>query len=421
MINNSLFIKMRKLVQINTVANWGSTGRIADGIGQIAMQNGWDSYIAYGRFARQSTNHLIRIGSDWDNKKHGILSYLKDSQGLGSTTATSQFIRLLEKIHPNILHLHNIHGYYINYELLFDYIKESGIPTFWTLHDCWSFTGHCTYFTAVGCEKWKTGCNNCPQKLSYPRSFVDRSKRNYLLKKKCFTSIPNLTLIPVSDWLNGLARQSFLSDCRILTIHNGCNIDTFRPSESNVRERYHLQNKRVVMAVASLGFGGRKGFDDLITLRRILDERYLIVMVGCSKQEIKQIPSGIIGLERTENIEELRDLYSAADIFINPTHEDNFPTTNIEALACGTPVITYNTGGSPESILDKDGNIYGAITEDNTPSSLAQEIELFYNHYLTDKQNRSLVAHNCRQRSELCFDEKKQFQKYVDLYEQAIG
>lgn len=412
---------MKKVLQINPVANWGSTGRIADGIGQIAMQNSWDSYIAYGRFARPSSSHLIRIGNDWVCKMHGILSHLIDAQGLGSRSSTLTFIKMLEQIHPDILHLHNLHGYYINYKIIFEYIKRTGIPTFWTLHDCWSFTGHCTYFTAVGCDKWMNECNNCPQKFGYPKTFVDMSKRNYILKKKCFTGIPNLTLIPVSDWLHGLVRQSFMSDCRILTIHNGCNVDTFRPSESNIREKYHLQDKRVVLAVASMGFGGRKGFDDLIALRRMLGEEYVIIMVGCSEQEVRQTPNGIIGLERTENVEELRNLYSAADIFINPTHEDNFPTTNIEALACGTPVITYNTGGSPESILDKEGKIYGAVTRENTPESLAQEIETFYNHYLIDIHIRSVVTHNCRQRAVLCFDEKKQFQKYVDLYEQAIG
>ena len=412
---------MKKIVQINSVVNWGSTGRIADGIGQIAMQNGWDSYIAYGRFARPSTNHLIRIGSDWDNKKHGILSYLKDSQGLGSTTATSQFIGLLEKIRPNILHLHNIHGYYINYELLFDYIKESGIPTFWTLHDCWSFTGHCTYYTACGCEKWKTGCYNCPQKLSYPRSFVDRSTRNYSLKRKYFTGIKNLTLIPVSDWLHRQVEQSFMSDCNVMTIHNGCNTEIFRPSESDIRKRYGLQGKRIIIAVASLGFGGRKGFGDLITLRGLLGDQYVIIMVGCSKHEIKQLPEGIIGLERTENIEELRDLYATADIFVNPTHEDNFPTTNIEALACGTPVVTYNTGGSSESILDESGTIYGAVTKENSPGSLANTIEMFCHQYLDDSHTYSLLSRNCRQRAVLCFDEKKQFKKYVDLYDKVIG
>jgi putative colanic acid biosynthesis glycosyltransferase len=238
---------MKKLLQINSVINSGSTGRIAEEIGQTAIDTGWESYIAYGRNERPSSSKLIKIGTDKDIKLHGLQTRLFDRHGLGSKGATTDFIRQIEKIGPDIVHLHNIHGYYINMEVLFHYLKKVNIPVVWTFHDCWPITGHCSHFTFVGCEKWKTQCYNCPQKTGYPASYlIDRSKKNFILKKELFNSLSNLTLVPVSQWLSGILKESFLQNYSIKVINNGVNTEVFRPSEvSDFRNKHGLIDKFV--------------------------------------------------------------------------------------------------------------------------------------------------------------------------------
>ena len=363
---------MPSLLQINITANWGSHGRIAEQIGNLVMQEGCDSYIAYGRWANQSRSHLIRIGSMLDERLHAVETRLFDNHGLASGGATRSLIKKIESVNPDIIHLHNIHGYYLNYPILFQFLKSFGHPVVWTFHDCWPLTGHCSHFMFSGCEKWKTGCHGCEEKREYPSSvFLDRSSRNYRLKKECFTSLENLTLVPVSHWLESVIKESFLSSFPIRCINNGIDVNQFRIIE-RAKEKIGAGDKKIVLAVASR-WTGRKGFDDICRLRGKLDNRFRIIMVGVSEAQKQVLPEGITGITRTNSIEELALYYSAADVFINPTYEDSFPTTNIEALACGTPVVTYKTGGSPEIIdsstgivvpcgdLDALGNAVGAI------------------------------------------------------------
>lgn len=347
---------MKKLLQINSVINSGSTGRIAEEIGQTAIAAGWESYIAYGRNERPSSSKLIKIGTDKDIKLHGLQTRLFDRHGLGSKGATTDFIRQVEDIKPDIVHLHNIHGYYINMEVLFLYLKKVNIPVIWTFHDCWSITGHCSHFTFVGCEKWKTQCYNCPQKTGYPASYlIDRSKKNFILKKELFNSLSNLTLVPVSQWLSGILKESFLQNYPIKVINNGVNTEVFRPSEvSDFRNKHGLIDKFVLIGVAT-SWGERKGLNDFIELSKILESEFQIVLVGLNKKQIDQLPDNILGIERTESVDTLADIYATSDAFINPTYEDTFPTTNLESQACGTPVITYKTGGSPEAIDESTG------------------------------------------------------------------
>lgn len=347
---------MKKLLQINSVINSGSTGRITEEIGQTAIAAGWESYIAYGRNERPSSSKLIKIGSDKDIKLHGLQTRLFDRHGLGSKGATTDFIRQVEDIKPDIVHLHNIHGYYINMEVLFLYLKKVNVPVIWTFHDCWPITGHCSHFTFVGCEKWKTQCYNCPQKTGYPASYlIDRSKKNFILKKELFNSLSNLTLVPVSQWLSGILKESFLQNYPIKVINNGVNTEVFRPSEvSDFRNKHGLIDKFVLIGVAT-SWGERKGLNDFIELSKLLDSDFQIVLVGLTKNQIDLLPDNILGIERTENVYELSELYSTSDVFLNATYEDTFPTTNLESQACGTPVITYKTGGSPEAIDESTG------------------------------------------------------------------
>lgn len=400
---------MKTLLQINTVVNSGSTGRIAEEIGQIAMANGWQSYIAFGRNERPSKSQLIRIGSDLEIKMHGLKTRIFDLHGFGSIKATKRFVEKIIEIKPDIIHLHNIHGYYLNIEILFNFLANAKIPVIWTMHDCWPITGHCTHFEFIGCEKWKTQCYSCPQLKEYPASLLsDNSKQNYLQKKKLFTSVNNLKIIPVSDWLQNILHQSFLAPFVGPVIKNGIDTDTFKIKNANViRLKHGLENSFLILGVANV-WNNRKGLQDFFELSKILPEDCRILLVGLSKTQIKNIPENIIGIEKTENTDELASYYSMADIFINPTYEDNFPSTNLEALACGTPVLTYKTGGSVEAITQETG----FVTEQGDINAIMTVISKLRN-------NRNFFkSKNCRNLAVNQYNKEISFLKYFKLYEQ---
>ncbi len=339
-----------KILMINSVCGIRSTGRICTDLASALEKQGHEVKIAYGRenVPECFQKYAVRIGTDFDVKMHGIKARLFDGSGWGSKRATIHFIEWVKAYDPDIIHLHNIHGYYINIEVLFNYLRTCGKKIIWTLHDCWAFTGHSAYCESANCIKWKSGCYNCPKKNSYPLSMIDQSRFNWENKKKLFTGIPNLLIVTPSNWLKDLVKESFLSDYEITVINNGINTAVFKPRKSDIKNRLGISKKKVLLGVASV-WERRKGLDDFIELSNLLDDRYQIVLVGLSLSQIKRLPPRIIGIERTDSISELVDLYSAADVFLNLTYEDNYPTTNLEARACGTPVITYDTGGSPES------------------------------------------------------------------------
>lgn len=408
----TLFIFMPTLFQINVTCNWGSTGRIAEEIGQVAISQGWNSYIAYGRGKPKSQSHLIRIGSDWDMYEHAIESRLFDNHGLASRGVTRNLIQQIKAIRPDVIHLHNIHGYFINYEILFDYLAKSGIPVVWTLHDCWTFTGHCSHFTIEGCYQWRDGeCDHCKFKKSYPTSYVmNRAHRNFLAKKNAFTALENVTMVPVSHWLEGLVKQSFLGCHQVQTINNGINIHTFKPKENRdeVRKKMGIQQPYMLIGVASI-WGPNKGIHDFIKLRDALSsELYAIVLVGVDDKLAKTLPNGITVVKRTNSVDELADIYSAADVLVNPTWQDTFPTTNLEALACGTPVVTYHTGGSPESLTSETG----MVVEQGDISVLVSAIETIC---CKGKEHYSAA---CRQRAIDCYNKEDRYRDYIKLYEQ---
>lgn len=405
-----------KIVQINSVLNWGSTGKIAEQIGVCIQESGNISYIVYGRDKGpvNTKSTPVKTSYSLDVYCHKIRSLLFDGQGLGSKYSTKKLIIKLKQIQPDIIHLHNIHGYYLNYPLLFDYLRSSNIPVVWTMHDCWGFTGHCTYFDMVNCEKWKSVCHNCSNLCDYPKSFFDNSKRNYEKKKKIFTSLNNITMVPVSIWLGGLISQSFLGKYPIEVIHNGIDISVFRIKENNLRSQLNLEGKIVVLGVSSNGFSGRKGLTDFHKLANELPSIYQIIMIGLSEEEMKSLPTNIIGLKRTTNVEELVDYYNLADVFINPTYSDNFPTTNIEALACGTPVITYNTGGSPEAIDD----LTGYVVQRGNIGDLKNAIEFIGSEFGKIKEQRQEY---CRKRAVDHFNKNERFNDYVKLYQRILN
>lgn len=396
-----------RLLQINISVNVGSTSRIAEQIGLTAMRNGWSSYIAYGRIANLSKSNVVKIGSKIDLWYHALISLMSDKHGLGSRMATRRLIKQIKEIKPDIIHLHNIHGYYINYKILFEYLATSGIPVVWTLHDCWSFTGHCAHFVSVDCMKWKTQCIQCPLKHKYPKSLVDNSARNFRLKKSLFRGLRgNLTIVPVSNWLHSYVEDSFLQGHNIVTIHNGIDTTTFKQIEvldSN-------DSTKIILGVASV-WTKAKGLNDFILLRDMLPADVEIKLVGLTKEQIASLPSGVLGIERTRCIEDLVKLYSEADVFVNPTYADTFPTVNLEALACGTPVITYQTGGSPEAVTPETG----IVVEQGNLEKLKDAIMTVLNN------GKECYSQACRQRAEEHFDKNKCFQQYIDLYNEILS
>lgn len=402
---------MKTLLQINSVVNTGSTGRIAEEIGQTAIATGWKSYIAYGRNDRPSQSELIKIGNDWDIKMHGFQTRFFDRHGLGSKSATQELIGKIKEISPDIIHLHNIHGYYVNIEILFNYLQKINIPVVWTFHDCWPLTGHCAHFTFVGCEKWKTQCYNCPQKKNYPSSWVvDRSEKNYNLKKELFTSLPNLTLVPVSNWLSEILKESYLQHYPLNVIHNGINTEVFKPSSDKVfRIKYSLENKFILLGVAT-SWGLKKGLYDFIELSKLLKTDYQIVLVGLSRKQIEQLPDNILGIERTESVKELAEIYSASDVFVNPTYEDSFPTTNLESLACGTPVITYKTGGSTEAIDE----LTGIVVEQGNIGKLIDAIKM------VKSNGKQSYSEACVNRAHRLYKKEDRYQEYIELYNSLL-
>ncbi len=368
-----------KILMINVVCGVKSTGRICTDLATQLEKQGHTVKIAYGRdIVPNEFKHLaVRIGTDRDVKMHGIKTRLFDGMGLGSRKATEAFIGWVRDFNPDVIHLHNLHGYYINIEVLFNYLKTCNKKIIWTMHDCWSFTGHCMYFDYEKCERWKTGCGGCPQKCVYPvRLGPDRSARNFKLKRELFSNLKDLTIVTPSLWLENLIKQSYMGNYPITTIHNGIDTHVFRRTHSDVLDRYNINGKKVILGVAAV-WDRRKGLSDFIKLSTLIDKSYVIVLVGLSKKQIKQLPKGIIGIERTDSVHELVELYSAAYVFVNATYEDNYPTTNLEAIACGTPVITYNTGGSPES-----ANIYGITLSKKTPKAIFDALsEVEYLHH----------------------------------------
>lgn len=407
---------MKRILIINVSANSGSTGRIAEEIGQTAAANGYDFYFGYGRLGRQSEAHLIRIGSDWDVRVHGLESMLWDNHGFGSRKATKQFIQEIERIRPDVINLHNIHGYYLNVEILFEYLAKKDIPVVWTLHDCWPFTGHCSYFDRYHCEKWKTGCHHCPNSKGYPKSlFLDRSKANYARKKELFNKSKNITFVAVCQWMANNVKDSFLGGYPVETIYNGVDIETFRPrfkglnGSNSMKAKLGInENVKVVLGVAST-WDRRKGLDDFVKLRTMMNDKYAIILVGLNDKQITALPEGVIGIKRTESVDQLAELYSLADVFVNPTYVDNFPTTNIEALACGTPVVTYLTGGSPEAIDEFTGM---AIGQGNV-----EQLRAAVEHFAMNKSRYSMA---CRERAVKCFNKQDRFNDYVELFDNLI-
>lgn len=400
-----------KVLQINSVCGLGSTGRIATDIASKLIDNSIESYIAYGRDTSIDNDHTLRIGSKLDYYVHGGLTRLFDTHALlGSRRATNRFIKQIKNMDPDVIHLHNLHGYYINIKVLFEYLKETRKPVVWTLHDCWSFTGHCAYFSYAQCEKWMDECHRCPQKKAYPASaFLDNSQRNYNIKKDLFTSLENMTIVTPSQWLADLVGKSFLSKYPIKVINNGIDIDVFKPiAGENVRGKYKLEDRFIILGVASI-WDKRKGLSYFIELSKLVDDNCVIVMVGLDGKQISDLPLNIIGIKRTSDINELAQIYSAADVFVNPSVEETFGLVTAEALACGTPAIVFDSTPGVEIVVSgcgyvaEIGNLYDVKKFIDTVRS----------------NGKDSYSEKCVRRARDNFQKNDRFYEYIKLYNEV--
>lgn len=398
---------MPKLLIISVTCNQGSTGKIAEQVGIMMKEEGWDVYYAHGnRRVNPSQLKTISFSSIKTEYMHALKALLFNVDGLGSTRVTQKLIEQIRQIQPDVIHIHNIHGYYLNYKLLFEYLNSTDIPVVSTLHDCWNFTGHCTHFVYVNCEKWKSGCYDCPLIGFSNMALIDRTKYNYELKKRLFSNNKNIYIVPVSNWLGGIVKQSFLKDKNIKVIHNGIDLNIFKPYPKDT------SNKFKILGISNI-WNKNKGLNDIYKLRELLPlNDFEMVLVGLSKKQIKQLPNGIIGIERTSNQQELARIYSDANVLINPTYADTFPTVNLESMACGTPVITYRTGGSPESLTESTG----IVVEQGDIKGLYEAIIRIKNN--SDKSK--FTPEICRKHAELNFDKNSCFREYSKLFKSIV-
>ncbi len=399
----------KKLLQINPVVRLNtSTGRIMKEIGELAMASGWESYVAYSGARDGMPAHsskLVPVGDKLDLAVHAVATRLFDAHGLASKRGTRQFIERIKAIDPDVIHIHNIHGYFLNYPLLFNYLQESGKPVVWTIHDCWLYTGHCYYYSAAHCNKWQTGCGHCPQKRAFPASWLfDRSACNLSDKKRAFGALENLTIVPVSNWIRQERASSILADKHFQVIHNGIDLDTFRPEAAD--GEVPVEGTQI-LGVASIWLE-EKGWSDLMKLAAMLRPDEKLVLVGkTTEEQRKQLPANVQLIERTENIGKLAALYAGSTVFVNPTWQDNYPTVNLESIACGTPVVTYRTGGSVEAVAEGTGSV---VEQGDVAAMLERVRELA-------ASDRAATAARCRERALSHFRKEDCYKNYIDLYE----
>lgn len=406
-----------KVLQINTIVGTGSTGRITEDILKMIIKHGNDGRIACAidNSSGELSEKIYKIGGRKNVRlSHAVASRITDRSGFYSKQATKELVKYIEHESFDLIHMHNLHGYYLDISLLFEKLAEMPVKVVWTFHDCWPMTGHCTYFDNIGCEKWRYQCEKCPQRKKYPKSiFMDNSRKNYADKKHLFHLL-EYTIVTPSTWLKNICEESFVSDKFVKRIPNGIDLGSFYPRDgSELRHRYEIEDKFVILAV-SAGWNmreqnDRKGLADILKLRKELDDTYAIVMIGFKDEvSMRGLPNGIIGVKKTRSLDELAKWYSMGDVFINPTKEEVLGMVNIEALACGTPVITYNTGGSPETIDDT----CGIVIEKGNIDALRQAIIVC--------REKNFKREDCMNRAKL-FDKEKCYEEYYELYRQILG
>lgn len=397
----------KTIVEINAY-NHGSTGNIMLQIAAKARENGYCVYTccpkSRSNIKRKDISNQIFIGNRFSRNLHLLLGYFTGYNECFSIIATKRFLKKIDKIKPDIIHLHNLHGSYINLKILFNYIKKNDIRVIWTFHDCWPFTGKCPHFTLLNCKKWIYGCTDCPQLKEYPAIKYDSTKNIYDLKKKLFRNVNRLEIVTPSEWLACLVKQSFLKEYPVRIINNGIDLDIFKPTDSEFRKKYDISEEQFVVLFVSFGWNYSKGLDVVCEIADRLDDRYKVVVVGVDDVTEDQMPSKIISIHRTQDQYELAAIYSAADVFVNPTRQEVLGMVNIEALACGTPVITFDTGGSPECVDSDSGIVVGC-----------NDIDAMYEAIKSVCEKKKFNHADCIKRANK-FDSERKYLEYIDLY-----
>ena len=400
-----------RIVQINGGAK-GSTGKIMMGIAEVARAQGHEVMCASpitttNRDAGEDCGYY-RIGTFNSRRLNVALARITGFNGCFAWFETYKLLKKIDEFKPDIIHLHNLHDSYINLPMLFSYIKKHNVPTVWTLHDCWAFTGQCPHFTIAKCDKWKVGCHNCPQYKEYPASLYDNTKKMWQLKKKWFTGVKNMTIVTPSEWLAGLARESYLKQYPIEVINNGIDLNVFKPTHSNFRKQYGIPGDKYIVLGVSFAWGYRKGLDCFVEMAEKLDDRYQIVLVGTDDEIDKNLPQSIISIHRTQNQKELAEIYSAADVFAMPTREENYPTVNMEAIACGTPVVTFDTGGCAETVDTSTGIIVSV----NEIDKLIEAIDVISQEQINPEVYKKKVRN---------YSQDLKYMEYLELYSHVIS
>lgn len=392
-----------KVLYINTVFEKGSTGRIVKDLGTMVEKNGGEYRAIYGR-GYSEDYHAVKLTSKIDVFLHALFSRITDRAGFYSKKSTQHIVEYIRNYNPDIIHLHNLHGYYINLEILFEFLKnEYKGKVIWTLHDCWAFTGHCVHYSWVKCDRWKTECFNCPQKKEYPSSlFKDNSKRNYLMKKKMFTSLNDIKIIAVSDWLSSQIKQSFFNKYQIKRIYNGIDHKIFKKVDSDIRKKLKIKNKKMILCISD-GWNDRKGYKDIIEWA-LKNKKLIFVMVGLNKKQIKNLPENIIGMERTKDLTQLAQLYSTADLFFNPSREETFGMVTAEAMSCGTPILAYNVTACAELVNKRNGIVV---------NNFSDILKLNIDNFIFDKEE--IIESSMR------FDKENILNKFYDFYEECLN
>ena len=389
-----------KIVQINSTCGVGSTGKICVDISKLLTEKGIENYILYTQ-----GNSDYPLGIKYAGKKYIKLQALKSkifgNYGFNSKSITKRLIEELERIRPDVVHMHNMHSHNCHLEILFNYFRKTQVKVYWSFHDCWALTSYCPHFDMIGCDKWKNGCHHCELRPSYSW-FFDRSKKLYERKKAIFNGV-NITIVTPTHWLTEVIKNSFLKNVECRLLKYGLDLDTFVATESDFRAKHGLEEKHIVLGVA-FGWGAKKGLDCFIELSKRLPSKYQIVLVGTNEEVDKQLPQNIISIHKTQNQQELAEIYTASDLFVNCTREETFGLVNLEALACGTPVLTFRTGGSPEAIDET----CGAVVEKNDIDGAEKEI-------IRICECKPYSNEACRARA-MSFEKNLSYAEYIKMY-----
>ena len=398
-----------RILQINAVNAIASTGRNAKELGDFLLTNGHDSIIAYSKGPSIEKDREVIIGNNFDVKFHGLLSRLSGKQGYFSFFSTKKLLMYIDSLAPDVVVLNNLHANYINLPLTLKYLTKKDIATVTVLHDCWFYTGKCCHYTAQGCYKWKESCGDCPQLKKYNKSwFFDRTKKMFADKKKLFSAIPRLAIVGVSDWITEEAKKApvFSNAKTFKRIYNWIDTETFAPRNTNaLREKFGLEDKKVILAVAS-GWSKEKGINTLLEIANKLNDNEKLLLVGnIGSIELNE---NIMHLPATNSVDELAELYSMADVFFQPSLEETFGKVSAEALASGTPVVCFNSTANPELV----GEGCGAVVPVGDIDGLYKEIKEILSKGKPD------YSKTCREFAEQNFDMKKNLSEYAKLFEE---